>query len=295
MALIGTLSSGVGALKAFTKDLEVIGNNISNVNTTAFKASRASFADEFSNTLQPSTPTSNAMQIGSGVRLASVNVRFSQGALASTGQTTDLGISGNGFFRVKNPIDSTEYVTRNGEFRWEKAADNETYLTNGTGMRVQGFTFSGVAGAGATLASTATVLADIKQATLPSTATKTLQSIAIGKDGKINQSYSDGTTETIGQVLLFDYAEPSKLMAVGGGLFARMDNAKELGTTTVLTDNVPNSGSRGSVESGTLELSNVDLTEQFANMITAQRSFQANSRLVTLSDNVLEEIVNLKR
>src|SRR4051812_37911756 len=99
MSLIGTLTSGVSALRSFTKDLEVIGNNISNVNTTGFKGSRVSFADSFSNTLRGSAPSSatspnqSAEQVGTGVKISKINARFTQGALTTTGLGTDLGIS----------------------------------------------------------------------------------------------------------------------------------------------------------------------------------------------------------
>src|SRR4051812_16946745 len=108
MSLIGTMGSGVSALRTFMKGLEVIGNNIANVNTTGYKASEARYADSFSNILQRSAPggadTSNtpATGIGTGVSLAGISTNFGQGSLASTGRDTDLGISGNGFFRVKN-------------------------------------------------------------------------------------------------------------------------------------------------------------------------------------------------
>src|SRR5215211_943064 len=119
MSLIGTLGSGVSALRSFMKGLEVIGANIANVNTTGYKSSEAKYADSFSNILQRSAPsagaaTSNlaATGIGTGVVLAGVNTSFSQGSLASTGKETDLGISGNGFFHVKNVVDGVEYATR---------------------------------------------------------------------------------------------------------------------------------------------------------------------------------------
>src|ERR1043166_5311450 len=102
MSLIGTMGSGVSALRTFMKGLEVIGNNIANVNTTGFKASEAKYSDSFSNILQRSAPsaasTSNASAtgIGTGVTLAGGATNFTQGSLASTGRDTDLGISGSG-------------------------------------------------------------------------------------------------------------------------------------------------------------------------------------------------------
>src|SRR4051812_39124219 len=101
MSLIGTLTSGVSALRSFTKGLEIIGNNISNVNTVGFKGSSVSFSDSFSNTMRSSAPSSasssnlSATQVGTGVKLAQITARFTQGALTTTGLNTDLGVSGN--------------------------------------------------------------------------------------------------------------------------------------------------------------------------------------------------------
>src|SRR6185436_18483674 len=106
MSLIGTLGSGVSALRTFMKGLEVIGNNIANVNTTGYKSSEVKYTDSFSNILQRSTPSSAnssntpSAGIGTGVTIAGVATSFAQGSLASTGRDTDLGVSGNGFFRV---------------------------------------------------------------------------------------------------------------------------------------------------------------------------------------------------
>ena len=119
MPLISTLTTGVSALRSFSKGLEVIGNNIANVNTTGFKSSSVSFADTFSDTLRASAPSTgttsdqSAVQVGTGVQVASIKASFTQGALTSTGNTTDLGISGNGFFIVKDGS-GNQFATRDG-------------------------------------------------------------------------------------------------------------------------------------------------------------------------------------
>ncbi len=288
MPLIGTLTSGVSALKTFTKDLEVIGNNIANVNTTSFKSSKSSFADDFSNTLRASSSGGvQAMQVGTGVKLSGINTNFSQGALATTGLTTDLGISGSGFFRVVNTTDSSEYATRVGSFHF----DDSNFLVNSKGMRVQGF---GADAAGVL----DTTVGAIQLRPAADLAGKVRQSVAIGRDGVVTETYTDGTTAKAGQILIQDFAQTSALMAAGDGLYSALAFASPTNGTVALDatgKNNPGTNGLGTIEAGTLELSNVDLTEQFSNMITAQRSFQASSRLVTVADTVLEEIVNLKR
>lgn len=288
------MGSGVSALRTFSKGLEVIGNNIANVNTTGFKSSEAKFADSFSNILERSSPSEGAASadagnvpytgVGTGVRLAGISTNFTQGSLATTGKTTDLGISGNGYFRVKNTTDSQEYATRAGDFRW----DDRGYLVTAQGYRVQGLSGTGL-----------TTVGDIKYGT-PPTGTQ-LQSVSIDRYGSIIEFYSDGTSATTNQVLLQNYNDQSALNKEGNNLYSGLLAAGPIGAAAgsfalkSTGENTPGSFGLGTIQSGALELSNVDLTDQFAQLITMQRSFQAGSRLVTLSDAVLQEIVELKR
>jgi flagellar hook protein FlgE len=290
MSLIGTMGSGVSALRTFMKGLEVIGNNIANVNTTGFKASSAKYADSFSNILQRSAPSgtnttnTSSTGIGTGVTLSGVSTNFNQGSLASTGRDTDLGISGSGFFHVKNSVDGSEFATRSGNFRWS----DQGFLVNPAGLRVQGLTGAGLGAVG-----------DIELATPPAGTQR--QSVSIDRSGNVIEFYSDGTSATTGQILLQAFNDPSALTNEGNNLYSSLISAGPIGATAGSSDlqagtvNIPGENGLGTIQSGTLELSNVDLTDQFANLITTQRSFQAGSRLVTVSDTVLEDIVNLKR
>ena len=289
MSLIGTLTSGVSSLRAFTKSLETIGNNIANVNTTGFKGSRVSFSDSFSNTLRGSTPANGAasnltaQQVGTGVKISHVESQFTQGALTTTGLNTDLGISGNGFFRVMNPVDQNEYVTRSGDFR----TDSQGYIVTSQGYRVRGFV-------NGTNATPPTALGDMKLGT-PPTGTE-LQSFSFDRLGNLVEFYSDGTSTTTNKVVLQNFSDPTALVKGGDNLYTGFAAAGPIGGATLsVANNSAGANGLGFVEGGTLELSNVDLTDEFANMITTQRSFQASSRLITVSDQVLEEIVNLKR
>lgn len=288
MSLIGTLTSGVSALQSFTKGLEVIGNNIANVNTVGYKSSSTSFADSFSNTLRGSapsngsTPNLSSTQVGTGVRISGISSNFTQGGLSTTGVSTDLGISGNGFFRVTNPVDGSEYATRAGNFR----IDDQGFLVTSQGYRVQGLT------GGSSGTSPATV-GDIQLGTPPTGAE--LKSYSFDRQGNFIEFYSDGTSATTNQVLTQTYTDTSALQKAGDNMFTGFAAAGAVGGVALSTANKPGQNGLGTIESGTLELSNVDLTQQFADMITTQRSFQANSRMITVSDTVLEDIVNLKR
>jgi flagellar hook protein FlgE len=289
MPLIGTLTSGISAMRSFTKGLEVIGNNIANVNTTGFKASTTSFSDSFSNTLRASAPSNggttnqSATQIGTGVRLSQISTRFTQGGLTTTGVPTDLAISGNGFFLVRNQVDGQTFATRSGEFR----IDDQGYLVSTHGYRVQGLN------GGSTTTPLSTALGDIRVGqNVP--AGLALQSFSIDSNGNLTEFYSDGSSAVTNAVQLQNYRDPSALQKQGDNLYTGFTAAGIIDIAGAEYGS-PGSNGLGKVESGQIELSNVDLTEEFANMITTQRSFQASSRLVTVSDQVLEEIVNLKR
>ena len=282
MALIGTLTSGVSALRTFSKGLEVIGNNIANINTTGYKSSNATFADSFSNTLRASAPSAgttssqSAIQVGTGVQLSSITTNYSQGSLNSTGNVTDLGISGKGFFIVENATSGMQYATRDGQFRPD---DNGFLITTG-GLRLQGMM--------------GTAIGDMQiGASVPTGAE--LQSVSFDTAGNMIESYSDGTSATTGRVQLQSFNDPSALMRDGANLYTGIAVAGPIGGGILAGSNDPGSAGLGLIQSGTLESSNVDLTDQFSQLITTQRSFQAGSRLITVSDSVLEDIVNLKR
>ncbi len=260
MALIGTLTSGISALKSFSKGLETIGNNIANVNTTGFKSASVSFADTFSNTLRGGD---SAVQIGTGVQVAAVSTNFGQGSLSSTGKGTDLSVSGNGYFVVQD-ANGANFATRDGAFNFN---------TNGDLVNSQGYSVLDDAGVAINVATAGTAT-----------------SISIGSDGTVTAFAANGTSTSTQKVGLLRISDETQLSRQGNNLY---DFAN---TGTLVTDiGTPKAGGLGSVQSGTLELSNVDLTEQFSDLITTQRSFQAGSRLITVSDTVLEDIVNLKR
>ncbi len=291
MSLIGTLTSGVSAMESFEQGLSVIGNNIANVNTTAFKSGLASYANSFSNVLQESTAApgtgsgafQNTVEVGTGVQVSAVTTNFSQGSLSPTSVPSNLAISGNGFFIVKDPTDSATYATRAGNF----SIDSNGYLVTSQGYRVQGLT-------GGTASTAPSTVGDIKLAT-PPTGTQ-LQSYAIDASGNVVETYSDGSTATTNQVLMQNFESPSALTSIAGNLYGNMSQAQPTSGTLTLSaaKNTAGANGLGTIQSGALELSNVDLTNEFANLITTQRSFEAGSRLITISDSLLENIVNLK-
>lgn len=328
MALIGSLTSGVSALISFEKGMEVIGNNIANVNTTGFKTTRMQYADAFSNILQASTPppasgngsNTPAKQIGTGVQINSITSDFAQGTLTTTGSKTDIGISGPGFFRVRDSGNGFEYVTRAGNFR----LDETGYLVTTDGFRVQGLndgnTTYDATVVGGTLTFTQTAippvaLGDIKidfgvtvgngltnstggaytDAQIEAAAPK-MQAYTVDNQGNVIISLTNGEIVTRGKVLIQNFRDPNALVREGKNLFGNLTAAGPIGGVGLsAANNTPGLGGLGKLEIGTLELSNVDLSSEFANLIVTQRSFQAGSRIITVSDTMLEEIINLKR
>jgi len=271
MALIGSLTSGVSALQTFSKSIETIGDNIANANTTGFKFSRTRNQDSFSQTLNNATTTSSMMQVGSGVDVATNRQNFNQGSLSSTGISTDLGIAGNGFFKVTTADGLKSFYTRDGNFHLDASSN----VVDSQGNRLQGDATGGTAGA-----------TPIK---LTNLSTNPLTSFSIAGDGQISENYADGTSALTQRVTLWNFADPTSLKRSGGNLFSATPAAGISATASI-----PGTDA-GLLKQGALEQSNVDLAQEFSELITAQRSFQAGSRIISVSDSVLEEIVNLKR
>ncbi len=286
-----SFNSGLSGLKQFQEEMDVIGNNIANVNTTGYRSSRVQFADTFSNTLRGAATSNgteiNAVQVGTGVQTAAISSNFSkQGSVASTGVNTEMGIQGDGFFIVRNNATGETFATRDGSF----TLDSNGYLVNSQGMRVQGYSDS-----------TLTTLGDIKidntrDGTTPLAYTDSTNTTAapktgfsISEDGTILVTVN-GTNYTRGQVLLQNFNNPNALIKEGGNMYSGLSQAGPLSQMVE-----PKTNGVGSIASSSLEGSNVDLSEEMTSMIIAQRAFQASSKIITTSDEMLQEVINLKR
>lgn len=284
--MIGSLQTGVSGLQQFQEDLEVIGNNIANVNTTGFKSADMQFADTFSQTVGNSGG-GGVMQVGSGVTSSSIDSEFTQGPINPNGIKTNLAISGNGFFVVKDSSAGASYVSRDGTFK----LDSNGFLINNIGYRVQGYTGTAPYSSGSTVGdlqiNSATAIAALNDTTTPA---PTLVDYNIDSAGQINATLSDGTSGVIGQVVLQNFSNPQALTKQGNNLFSYNASAGAMSAPAA-----PTTGGLGLIQAGALETSNVDLASQMAAMITAQRAFEANAKIITTSDEVLQDLVNLKR
>jgi flagellar hook protein FlgE len=283
--MLTSLTSAVSGLDSFQEEMDVIGNNIANVNTTGFKTANTDFADAFSNVLVApgaatgTTSGSASVQVGTGVTITGINNNWNQGSLSTTGVPSNLAISGNGFFVVQDPVTTAQYATRAGDF----SVDANGYLVTDTGDRVQGFSDAGLSTLGP-------IKIDTTGMPATSSPTATVQSFSINGQGQVTVNLSDGTSFVRGQVLLQNFQDPNELINEGNNLYSNLTAAGPLAALTA-----PGSSGLGNISSGALESSNVDLSAQMANLITAQRAFEANSKIVTTSDELLQTLVNMKR
>lgn len=284
--MLRSLFAGISGLRVNQTMLDVTGNNIANANTTGFKSSTTLFSDTLSQMLTNASAAgdarggTNPMQVGLGVQVAGISTNFGQGSNQITGSGTHLMLQGDGFF-VTRQGEETLY-TRAGAFNFD---DTGTLVTP-SGNRVQGYALDA---AGDPTGG----LIDITQGTAGLTpavpAGVELTSYGIGADGVLRGVFSDGVQRDMARVAVADFRNPMGLEKVGETSYRASANsgAADYG--------VPGEDGMGKVVAGSLEMSNVDLAAEFTNLILAQRGFQASSRVITTSDSVLEDLVNIKR
>jgi flagellar hook protein FlgE len=263
--------SGISGMKNFQTKLDVIGNNIANVNTYGFKKGRVTFKDAINQSISGASAAGdtlggkNAIQVGLGSQLATIDTVHTGSSLQTTGRSLDIGIDGDGYF-VLGEKDSTSFsYTRSGNFYINESG----YLVNGEGLYVKG-----------------NDNADIQ---VYDPTGGQIASYSIGSSGEINVVGADGQVAPVATIGLATFSNTSGLTKVGNNLFQESANS---GVANIGTAGVDG---HGTVASGFLEMSNVDLSEEFTDMIVAQRGFQANTRIITTSDEILQELVNLKR
>ncbi|BBF68999.1 flagellar hook-basal body complex protein [Sphingobium sp. 3R8] len=273
----------LSGLKASQTDLSTISNNVANVSSTAFKKSKAQFGDIFA-----AAPMQTTSQVaGQGVRVQGVAQQFTQGTLETTDKTLDLAITGEGYFTVKGEDGNISY-TRNGAF----AVDDDRYAVDTTGARIQVFAVDPTTGA-TTVDPTGATPADLTDLQIPNTFDGTatgaqLTSVGVDKKGMVSAVYADGSTVYLGQVAMASFNSQEGLRQEGDAHWTSTvaSGSPILGTA--------NQGMFGAVNSGMLERSNVDITDELVNLIAAQRNFQANSKAIEAANTLTTTIVNLR-
>jgi flagellar hook protein FlgE len=292
--MMRALYSGVTGLRNHQTRMDVIGNNIANVNTAGYKASRVVFQDIYCQTIKPATSSSattggsNPQQVGLGMAMASIDVLHTSSASQYTGRPMDCAIEGDGYFCLgTGPVTGTESITfsRSGNFYTDKA----NYLTSANGEYILGYEVNSATGAivkrdaGGTIDPAGNPT--MQRIQIPAN----LKDVSIDDHGAIVGLDASNNKVYVGQIILATFNNENALEKVGSNTYRDTINSGAPDFTT------PGAGDAGTLNPGSLEMSNVDLAGEFTDMIVTQRGFQANSRIISTTDSMLEELVNLKR
>jgi flagellar hook protein FlgE len=277
--------AAISGLAVHQTMLDVTANNIANVNTIGYKSERTSFEDALSQLQKgAASPTAtsggtDAEQIGLGVRLGSINNVMTGGAVQTTGNPYDVAIQGDGFFRVVadpttlGAAGASYMYTRAGNFTTDANGD----LVTNDGDYVVGFKFNN-------LGQPLTGAANETKITIPAGS----QSVTIAQNGTVSVTDSAGAVTKVAVISLATVPNNAGLVRVGGNNWTASNNS---GTETA---NIAGTNGLGTLTPGAVEMSNVNLAQEFTNMITAERGFQANSRVISTAAEMLPELDNLK-
>lgn len=351
--MLRSLYSGISGMKVNQTKLDVIGNNLANVSTTAFKGSRVNFSTTISQTLGSASAASdslggvNGKQIGLGAQISSIDKIMSQGSMQSTSRALDVAVDGSGYFMVATgpaltgdadaitinnngigtmPANSSVAYTRDGSF----VLDNEGNLLTSKGYRVLGFAMKSgedkqnpanpidnIEKNGTVLyveSNNDTKAMDDKLVSLkiPDKVTKIIKdptgggkdtrtevavkSFNISSDGLITGVLETGEITALGQIAMSSFKNEVGLTDIGNNMYepSGSSGAAIISSGKNSTTN-RNSSGYGDILQGYLEMSGVDMAEQFTDMIVATKAFQAAGKTITTGDEILSEIINLKR
>jgi flagellar basal-body rod protein FlgG len=258
-----SLATAASGMEAQQTKLDVTANNIANVSTNGFKRGRAEFADLIYQTMRPAgAPTGNganapsATEIGLGTRLVTTARELGQGELHHTGNQLDVAIEGHGFLPVTMPSGDTQY-TRNGALQ---------LTAEGRLVTADGYAIAG----------------DI---TIPPEA----QAVAIAADGTISATVpGDSQPVQLGKLQIATFVNPAGLAAQGSTLF------RETSASGAAVLGAPGEGGAGSIRQGMLEVSNVNVVEEMIDLISGQRAYEINSRVIKAADDMLGQTAQLR-
>ena len=244
--------------------IDTTSNNIANVNTIGYKKQRAEFADLMYQVMEHAGSATSAttisptgIEVGLGVRPTSITKMYTQGNFQETGNNLDMAITGNGFFQVEMPNGNIAY-TRNGSFKLD---------ANGSVVNADGYKM-------------------IPEITIPEDATN----VDIGVDGTISVVQAGQTEATqIGQIEIANFINPAGLHALGDNLLINTEASGDP------INGVAGTNGLGQLRQGFVELSNVQLVVELTDLITGQRAYEASSKAIVTSDEMLQTVNQLKR
>lgn len=262
--MIRSLYTASTGMKAQQLSIDTISNNIANVNTAGYKKQRAEFADlmyqtiEYAGTSTSATTISpTGMEVGLGVRPTAIQKMHTEGSLKETGNELDIAITGKGFFQIQLPNGNIGY-TRDGGFKM----DNTGLVVTSDGYPL------------------------LPNITVPADATQ----ITVGADGTISIIQAGQTAATqLGQLEIAQFINPAGLHSLGDNNYI---NTSASGDPVVGT---PGLNGLGETRQKFLELANVQLVEEMTDLITGQRAYEAGSKAITTSDEMLQTVNGLKR
>jgi len=259
--MLKAFSTAATGMHAQQMMVDVTANNLANINTTGFKRSQIDFQDllyvklrEAGAEVASGIESPSGIEVGSGVRAASTVKVFTPGELVNTGRNLDLAILGDGFLQVSLPSGETRY-TRDGALQ-----------TNADGQLV-----------------TATGYIMEPAITIPTDAV----AIDIGKDGSVNVTTASGTQSVVGTIQLARFPNPSGLSSEGDNLLAETEAS---GSPTTGTGG---ENGFGTLQTGFLEKSNVQMVTELVNLITAQRAYEVSSRAIKTGDDMLRNAIQI--
>lgn len=304
--MLRSLYSGVSGLKSNQTKMDVIGNNVSNASTTAFKSGRVSFSDLFSQTLsnaQGATTDAiggvNAKQVGLGVSIGTIDTVMTGGSTQTTGRDLDFAIDGEGFFILSSDSSgATKVYSRDGKFY----RDDEGNLVNGSGLRVLGTQPPAIDITIGTNNPNDTYNASLDVGDVPTPASDgsnldplnipeeidgyEIEEFSIDGTGLVSAVYN-GKTVYLGRVAMAKFSNPGGLEKNGGNTYSQTGNSGDAQVGTASSDGF------GTIQQGALEMSNVDLATELTDMIITSRAYQANSKTITTSDEMLQNLLNM--
>lgn len=260
------LYSAASGMKSQQLYIDTISNNLANVNTTGYKMQRVEFKDMLYEKLRPSDFSEGVgrpvnLEVGHGVTPSAVVRNFGAGSFEQTNNDLDVGISGEGFFAVKDENDR-EFYTRNGAFKLSIDGENTT-LVNADGRFIQGDGGNVELGAN-------------------------VKSVVINKNGLVTVTRGDSDAlEEVGTLRIVRFANPAGLESIGDNLYKGTPASGEAIENT--------DGTNGEVTQGVLEASNVQVVDEMIKLITAQRAYEINSKTIQTADSMLETANNMKR
>jgi flagellar basal-body rod protein FlgG len=254
--MLRAVHTAATGMEAMQTNLDNVANNLANVNTTAYKKSTAEFQDLYYQTVRApgtqvsaDTNTPTGVQVGVGVKTASVHKDFTPGAARPTGNQLDILINGDGFFSVQRENGETAY-TRDGSFK----VDGQGRMLTSSGMLLN------------------------PAITIPPNST----GIGIAPNGIVTSKDSEGKTQELGQIEIVSFVNPQGLTSLGGNLYQLSDSSGQP------VQGQPGTNSLGQLEQYKLEASNVNVVNEMVNMIQAQRAYEMNSKVMSAADQMLQ-------